>query len=178
MDSILRNEAMDRLPMAELTATLEVFLEPMLMHWPEKRLREVGKLAVQGILSGQSPLRIDCVAGMLTGHPGNCGGLAGSRASPAPLHGLDLLRYTGTEAAESGWHVPPSARQPQVSYILQLTLVHLTTMQDRCRCVTRVYTFGSVTQALLGPRWLGRWRRRNNRPIRQTLPTSGQCGLP
>ncbi len=56
MDSILQNEAIDKLPMPELTATLEMFLEPMLMHLPEKRLREVGKLAVQGILSGQSPL--------------------------------------------------------------------------------------------------------------------------
>jgi hypothetical protein len=56
MDSILQNEAIDKLPMPELTATLDVFLEPMLMRLPEKRLREVGKLAVQGILSGQSPL--------------------------------------------------------------------------------------------------------------------------
>lgn len=56
MDSILQNEAIDKLPVAELTATLDVFLEPMLMRLPEKRLRAVGKLAVQGILSGQSPL--------------------------------------------------------------------------------------------------------------------------
>lgn len=56
MDSILQNEAIDKLPVSELRATLDRFLEPMLMHLPEKRLREVGKLAVQGILSGQSPL--------------------------------------------------------------------------------------------------------------------------
>ncbi len=29
--------------MPELTANLDSFLEPMLMHLPEKRLREVGK---------------------------------------------------------------------------------------------------------------------------------------
>ena len=56
MDSILQNEAIDKLPVSELRATLDRYLEPMLMHLPEKRLREVGKLAVQGILSGQSPL--------------------------------------------------------------------------------------------------------------------------
>ena len=42
--------------MAELSTTLALFLEPVLMRLPEKRLREVGKLAVQGVLGGQSPL--------------------------------------------------------------------------------------------------------------------------
>ena len=56
MDSILQNDAIDKLPVAELTATLNGFMEPVVMHLPEKRLREVGKLAVQGILGGQSPL--------------------------------------------------------------------------------------------------------------------------
>ncbi len=46
MASILRNDAIDKLPMAELRATLDLFLEPVLMHLPEKRLRAVGKLAV------------------------------------------------------------------------------------------------------------------------------------
>jgi hypothetical protein len=31
-------------------------MKPVLMHLPEKRWREVGKLAVQGIIGGQSPL--------------------------------------------------------------------------------------------------------------------------
>ena len=50
MDSILQNDAIDNLPVSELTATLETFLEPVLRQLPEKRLREVGKLIVQGIL--------------------------------------------------------------------------------------------------------------------------------
>jgi hypothetical protein len=64
MDSILQNEAIDKLPMAELTAALDRFLEPMLMRLPEKRLREVGKLVVQGILSGQSPLVTEMARGV------------------------------------------------------------------------------------------------------------------
>jgi hypothetical protein len=35
---------------------LSVFLKPVLVRLPEKRLREVGKLAVRGIIEGQSPL--------------------------------------------------------------------------------------------------------------------------
>jgi hypothetical protein len=42
--------------MEELAATQEVFMEPVLAHLPEKRLREVAKLAVQGVIGGQSPL--------------------------------------------------------------------------------------------------------------------------
>jgi len=56
MDSILQSDAIGKLPVAELTTTLDMFLEPVLRHLPEKRLEEVGKLAVQGILGGQSPL--------------------------------------------------------------------------------------------------------------------------
>jgi hypothetical protein len=56
MASILQNDVIDKLPVAELSATLDLFLEPVLMHFPEKRLQVVGKLAVQGVLGGQSPL--------------------------------------------------------------------------------------------------------------------------
>jgi hypothetical protein len=56
MGSILRDEAIDKLPVAELEAELDLFLQPVLRHLPEKRLRTVGKLAVQGILGSQSPL--------------------------------------------------------------------------------------------------------------------------
>ena len=56
MNRILQNSAIDKLPMKELTATLDAFMEPVLMHLPEKRLREVAKLAVQGVIGGQSPL--------------------------------------------------------------------------------------------------------------------------
>jgi hypothetical protein len=56
MDRIPQTGAIDKLPVVELTTTLERFVEPVLMHLPEKRLREVAKLAVQGIIGGQSPL--------------------------------------------------------------------------------------------------------------------------
>jgi len=56
MDTILQKGVIDKLPAAELTATLETFVEPVLMHLPERRLREVAKLAVQGIIGGQSPV--------------------------------------------------------------------------------------------------------------------------
>jgi hypothetical protein len=56
MNTILQTSVIDKLPMEELTATQEVFMEPVLAHLPEKRLREVAKLAVQGVIGGQSPL--------------------------------------------------------------------------------------------------------------------------
>jgi hypothetical protein len=56
MDRILQNDTVANLPATELEEALGAFLEPLLMHLPEKRVREVGKLAVQGIISGQSPL--------------------------------------------------------------------------------------------------------------------------
>ena len=56
MDRILQNEALAKLPVPELEAALETFLEPVLRHLPEKRLREVAKQMVQGILGSQSPL--------------------------------------------------------------------------------------------------------------------------
>ena len=56
MNTILQTSVIDKLPMEELAATQEVFMEPVLAHLPEKRLREVAKLAVQGVIGGQSPL--------------------------------------------------------------------------------------------------------------------------
>jgi hypothetical protein len=56
MDSILQSDVLDKLPVDELEAALEAFLKPVLMHLPEKRLREVAKQMVQGILGSQSPL--------------------------------------------------------------------------------------------------------------------------
>lgn len=56
MNSIPENAALDNLPVAELSQSLNGFLEPLLEHLPEERLRRVGLLAVQGILAGQSPL--------------------------------------------------------------------------------------------------------------------------
>ena len=56
MDIILQNPAIANLPVAEIESALSAFLEPVLLHLPEKRLQEVGKLAVQGIIGGQSPV--------------------------------------------------------------------------------------------------------------------------
>jgi hypothetical protein len=56
MNTILQNGTIDKLPVAELGATLDTFLAPVLACLPEKRLREVAELAVQGIIGGQSPL--------------------------------------------------------------------------------------------------------------------------
>ena len=56
MNTILQNSVIDKLPMKELTDTLDAFMEPVLANLPEKRLREVAKLAVQGVIGGQSPL--------------------------------------------------------------------------------------------------------------------------
>lgn len=56
MNTILQVSAIDNLPVVELTDVLDTFLTPVLRHLPEKRLREVGKLAVRGILAGQSPV--------------------------------------------------------------------------------------------------------------------------
>jgi hypothetical protein len=56
MNSIPQNEVIDKLPVAELQADLDQFLQPVLRRLPEKRLRAVGKLAVQGVLGSQSPL--------------------------------------------------------------------------------------------------------------------------
>ncbi len=64
MNSILQDEAIDKLPVVELQADLELFLQPVLRRLPDKRLRVVGKLAVQGILSSQSPLLTEMARGV------------------------------------------------------------------------------------------------------------------
>jgi len=56
MYRILQKRVIDNLPAQELTRALHAFLEPVSMRLPEKRLRDVGHLAVQGVISGQSPL--------------------------------------------------------------------------------------------------------------------------
>lgn len=65
MKKILGNEAIDKLPVAEIQATLQAFMEPVLVQMPEKRLRAVVRLAVQGILGGQSPLVTQMARGVL-----------------------------------------------------------------------------------------------------------------
>jgi len=56
MASIQQDEAIGKLPVWELQTELALFLQPVLWRLPEKRLRAVGELAVQGILGSQSPV--------------------------------------------------------------------------------------------------------------------------
>jgi hypothetical protein len=44
MYKILQKSEIDNLPVQELSSTLHAFLEPVSMHLPEKRLRDVGTL--------------------------------------------------------------------------------------------------------------------------------------
>jgi hypothetical protein len=50
MDRILQSDAAAKLPLKELIDELEMFLEPLSATLPEKRLRQVGRLAVRGII--------------------------------------------------------------------------------------------------------------------------------
>jgi hypothetical protein len=65
MDSILQDPVTANLPVAELEDTLYEFLEPVTSRLPDKRLREVGYLAVKGILGGQSPLVTQMARGVV-----------------------------------------------------------------------------------------------------------------
>jgi hypothetical protein len=65
MTSILQDAAIDKLPVAELEADLDVFLQPILRRLPEQRLRAVAKLAVQGVLSSQSPVLTQMARGVV-----------------------------------------------------------------------------------------------------------------
>jgi hypothetical protein len=65
MGSILQDAAIDKLPVAELQADLDLFLQPVLRRMPEQRLRAVAKLAVQGILGSQSPVLTQMARGVV-----------------------------------------------------------------------------------------------------------------
>ncbi len=67
MSTIPQGRAIDNLPVAELTETLREFLEPVVRHLPEKRLRVVGELAVRGIIAGRSPLVSRIARGVMGG---------------------------------------------------------------------------------------------------------------
>jgi len=64
MNSLMEKGLLDKLPTAELKRELKAFLEPMTALLPEKRLQEVGELAVQGILAAQSPLVTKIAGGL------------------------------------------------------------------------------------------------------------------
>jgi hypothetical protein len=56
MNSIPQIEAIGKLPVTELQTELADFLQPALRRLPDKRLRTVGQLAVEGVLGGRSPV--------------------------------------------------------------------------------------------------------------------------
>jgi hypothetical protein len=56
MHTISQNEALANMPVAELEAAIEQFLEPVTTRLPDQRLGKVVRLAVQGISSSQSPI--------------------------------------------------------------------------------------------------------------------------
>lgn len=65
MNTLPQSSAFDNLPMAELTEALSRFLGPLTRQMPEKRLQKVARLAVQGIIAGQSPLVTKMAAGLV-----------------------------------------------------------------------------------------------------------------
>src|SRR5690242_6209567 len=56
MNTISQNEALANLPISELEAAIEQFLQPVTDRLPDKRLGRVVRLGVQGISSSQSPI--------------------------------------------------------------------------------------------------------------------------
>lgn len=57
----------DGLPVTELTESAEQYVEPVLRHLPEKRLRAVSVLMVLGILAGHSPIITHMARGVRDG---------------------------------------------------------------------------------------------------------------
>jgi len=56
MVSIPRNAFVGKTAGNELQDRLKSFLQPLLVQLPEKRLREVARMMVQGILAARSPV--------------------------------------------------------------------------------------------------------------------------
>lgn len=56
MNTIPIKEVMEQLPLAEIKETLNDFLQPIMTQLPDKRLRRVVPLSVQGILGSESPV--------------------------------------------------------------------------------------------------------------------------
>lgn len=56
MSTITQKEMLAKIPVAELEAEIEKFVEPVTKRLPEKRLKKVISLAVRGISAAQSPV--------------------------------------------------------------------------------------------------------------------------
>jgi hypothetical protein len=56
MNTVSQNEALANLPISELEAAIEHFLQPVTDRLPDTRLGRVVRLGVQGISSSQSPI--------------------------------------------------------------------------------------------------------------------------
>jgi hypothetical protein len=63
MSSIREKELLANLPAGELMSALREFMTPVLTHLPDTRLRQVGVLAVRGILAAQSPVLTEMARG-------------------------------------------------------------------------------------------------------------------
>jgi len=63
MHSILQNPIVGNLPGDELSEQLEAFLQPVLVHLPEKRLCDVAQMAVRGIVAAKSPVLTEVARG-------------------------------------------------------------------------------------------------------------------
>ena len=63
MSSISEKELLANLPVEELMTSLREFMTPVLIHLPETRLRQVGVLAVRGVLAAQSPVLTEMARG-------------------------------------------------------------------------------------------------------------------
>lgn len=64
MKSILQNPIVDNLPGEELHHRLETFMEPVLMHLPEKRFCSAVQMAVRGIVAARSPVLTEAARGV------------------------------------------------------------------------------------------------------------------
>ncbi len=56
MSTIAQNELLAKIPVAELEAEIEKFVEPVTKRLPEQQLKQVVRLAVRGISGAQSPV--------------------------------------------------------------------------------------------------------------------------
>ena len=65
MDSIQQDQILGNLPVEELLSEIGTFLEPVLVHLPEERFRKTCRLAVQGIIGGQSPVITQMARGVV-----------------------------------------------------------------------------------------------------------------